>query len=1216
MLGLVDRLFRMFGTLRLWHQFALLGLFSTVVPIYLTSALLLQDGRRILEEHEIIDLADESNLRIVEMREEFDYLTQDLGKIGRELNHVAPAELKFQSRQKLEALQQRWNDASLKPGDDAKNAAQLRGQFFAGSLLRFDLVKLKREERAGQEDRVTAQEYLLNEPPGTELEALVGQACERLSRERSLPTYCSSLKLVSIGGKRRCCAVIARAAKWENREPTHAAIMVVDFTSVMRNRRSTSPRHQYLIFGPDETILIHPKDDLVGTKLTATTPWNYPEEAQAKPGETDEARGLRIAKLIRNGGARIETDQSKLGADEQPITNENLRGYYRKGYFGGGSGEALLTALKSTADIDVLNRSLADYAKTKPTGADLRFGIVEERSKYIEVAHRNRDTLLEVCAIIDQWWAESRKPKRAATQWIDPLECKSFQGQLVYLRLDTNDEDEPARLIVASSLEELSEDIKTQFERLILTRVLPIAAGAGLLSILLIVMFTYSLRRLARTADKLADLNAEAKIEGGGSVEVTQLARSMDKMVTKLRDDAVRVQAILRSAGEGIVVANSDGVIEEANRAASRMFGYAQGEDLVGMKIRTLLADDPDTIDGASQLLDSRSSNTELSSARVQSAVRGRRKDGSFFWLELTMRPVELRNRIAITGIFRDVTQKKAAEDEIQRMNEGLEQRVRLRTAELAEANVKLIGAVERAEDAARAKDTFVANMSHELRQPLHTITGYTELLKEEAEDTGRGELVPDLNKILAAAKHLLGLINDILDLAKISAGKMELQLGEFLLTRVVDDVKTLVAPLADKNRNRFVVDAHADLGTMIADELRLRQILINLLSNSFKFTDDGIVTLHVRRITNAGRAMIEFAVSDTGYGMTADQVARLFERFYQADDATTRKQGGTGLGLAITRSFIELMGGDPIEVTSLPGKGSHFIVRLPAVVVAPDSTKPMLRPGSISATEDARTDVHGIVGEHRGTVLVIDDDVNVQELMTRFLNKEGFEVVAARTGPDGIRMATELHPAAITLDVMMPDTDGWNVLTQLKENPKTCDIPVVMLTIVDDRGRGFALGAADYLTKPIDWPRLSSVLKRYQTGDRQAPVLVVDDDAESRAMVRRFLELDGRTVMEAANGADGLAKIASRMPALVLLDLLMPVLDGFGFLTELAVRFPGAKIPVIVLTAKDLTSEDYHQLNGRVHRILEKGDLARFENLAAFVRQAAHDALKETRTP
>jgi CheY-like chemotaxis protein len=245
----------------------------------------------------------------------------------------------------------------------------------------------------------------------------------------------------------------------------------------------------------------------------------------------------------------------------------------------------------------------------------------------------------------------------------------------------------------------------------------------------------------------------------------------------------------------------------------------------------------------------------------------------------------------------------------------------------------------------------------------------------------------------------------------------------------------------------------------------------------------------------------------------------------------------------------------------------------------------------------------------------VIDDDKNVQELMSRYLKREGYDVLTAMNGEQGLEKARSWQPDAITLDVMMPELDGWATLSRLKADPQTCHIPVVMLSIVDDRGRGFALGAADYLTKPVDWQQLNGILKRFDFGI-DAPILVIDDDLSNRELVRRFLEREGRLVLEAENGRAGLQQIASRMPRLILLDLMMPELDGFEFLAEFEKRFPGARVPVIVLTAKVLTDEDYARLQGRVAHILEKEGVRQLEELTALVRQVVQSAKAVSPTP
>jgi CheY-like chemotaxis protein/anti-sigma regulatory factor (Ser/Thr protein kinase) len=436
--------------------------------------------------------------------------------------------------------------------------------------------------------------------------------------------------------------------------------------------------------------------------------------------------------------------------------------------------------------------------------------------------------------------------------------------------------------------------------------------------------------------------------------------------------------------------------------------------------------------------------------------------------------------------------------------------------------------------------------MSHELRTPLNAIIGYSEMLQEDAVDEGADNLVPDLKKVNAAGKHLLELINSILDLSKIEAGKMELQLEEFSVSGIVDDIRAVIQPLAEKNGNRLEVDCDASVGTIHSDLTKVRQVLFNLLSNACKFTEKGTVRLAVQREGAAEDSWMNFVVSDTGIGLTSEQLGRLFQEFSQADTATSRKYGGTGLGLALSRRLCRLMGGD-VTVTSEAGRGSSFTVRLPADVGRIAERAASTEPGRM------------------GTVLVIDDEAPVRDLMRRFLGKEGFRVLIAAGGEDGLRLAREHRPDAITLDVIMPGMDGWTVLTALTGDPELSDIPVIMLTIVDDKRTGYALGASEYLTKPIDRARLLAVLARHR---RDLPILVVDDDPGVRQALRRMLEAEGYAVAEAENGRAALQLLDAKLPGVILLDLMMPELDGFGVVSALREREAWRGIPVVIITA------------------------------------------------
>jgi signal transduction histidine kinase/CheY-like chemotaxis protein/HAMP domain-containing protein len=529
----------------------------------------------------------------------------------------------------------------------------------------------------------------------------------------------------------------------------------------------------------------------------------------------------------------------------------------------------------------------------------------------------------------------------------------------------------------------------------------------------------------------------------------------------------------------------------------------------------------------------------------------------------------------------------------------------------LAIQNARLFREIEerghQLELASQHKSQFLANMSHELRTPLNAIIGYSEMLQEEAADLGDAarHFIPDLQKVQGAGKHLLALINDILDLSKIEAGKMDLFLETFEVAPMLRDVVTTTTPLVEKNTNALAVHHAADLGTMRADLTKVRQALFNLLSNACKFTTQGTITLAVSRETVDGAVWVTFRVSDTGIGMASEQLEKLFQAFSQADISTTRQYGGTGLGLAITRYFCQMMGGD-ITVESAVGQGSTFTIRLPAEVIDPKAA-PALRAEAATAS---------VLPAGAPTVLVIDDDPRVHDLMQHFLSKEGWCVVATVSGAEGLRLAKALRPTAITLDVLMPGMDGWTVLTALKADPDLADIPVILLTIVDDKNLGYALGAVDYLTKPIDWDRLAVILKKYRCAHPPCTVLVVEDDADTREMLRRMLIEEGWAVSEAENGQVALERVAASQPELILLDLMMPEMDGFTFVAELRQQEAWQSIPVVVVTAKDLTPEDCQRLNGYVERILQKGAHSR-EKLLREVRDlvATHVRLGHTGT-
>ena len=679
------------------------------------------------------------------------------------------------------------------------------------------------------------------------------------------------------------------------------------------------------------------------------------------------------------------------------------------------------------------------------------------------------------------------------------------------------------------------------------------------------------LRRLERSMDGITQGRLDLPIPRAGRDEIGGMARALamlrDNLIESKRleqerqraeAEAQRAQAQLGEAieaiSEGFALYDADDRLVVCNTRFKEMYAGLAVEIQPGTQYETVLRAVAGTgiIPAAAENRDAWVAERLERHRNPKGAFEQQRGGG--MWLKISERRTADGG---IVGVFTDITDLKDRE---------------LQLGQLVD---RLAEARDVADQANRTKSSFLANTSHELRTPLNAIIGYSEILQEDVADLGQQSLVADLKKIEGAGRHLLGLINDILDLSKIEAGRMDVFIEAVDIVPLLEEVRAIIVPMAKKNGNAVEFRMAENLGTMRTDRTKLKQSLLNILSNASKFTQDGELTLVAERFTTE-QPMVRFAISDTGIGMTEVQLGRLFQAFSQADASTSQKYGGTGLGLAITRNFCQLLGGD-VTVVSKPGEGSTFAITLPD------------RPATPMQLEAASNPPLAVASDNAPTVLIVDDDPVARDLLAANLKGAGYLLIQAATGEEALNLARTMRPDAITLDVLMPKRDGWEVLSALKADADLRDIPVVIVTMLSDRGIGLSLGAVDVLTKPVDRTRLTALI--HSLVRRDGPVLVVEDDAAARGVIRLTIKKMGLAVAEAVDGRQALAWLGDHSaPAMILLDLMMPEMDGFEVLDALAAHGEWRDIPVIVITAKQLSAAERERLLGQAQKVFAKG--------------------------
>ncbi len=576
------------------------------------------------------------------------------------------------------------------------------------------------------------------------------------------------------------------------------------------------------------------------------------------------------------------------------------------------------------------------------------------------------------------------------------------------------------------------------------------------------------------------------------------------------------------------------------------------------------------------------------------------------YWVRRLLKPLtDLSNRLVHMDLDSHVSLPPAGRSvstEIRQVWHATEQlftRLRQRDEALKEGHIAAQMALQaklEAEIASQEKSQFLANMNHELRTPLNAIIGYSEMLYDDIDESSSVEMADDLVRIVSSGRHLLSLINDVLDLSKIDADEMQLYLRDVSLPQLVKAVMTSVEPFIVSNGNSIMVDCDERIGSIHIDEDRLKQVLVNILGNAAKFTHNGEVSLFVDRVVDKAGEWIAFRVVDTGIGISDEQQKQLFKAFTQVDESATRQYGGTGLGLIISRNMCQLMGGD-ITVISQLESGSEFLIRIPVDVMNGGEGS---RVTNIPSWQSVLVPKYAINSKYTEniteqyeispTILVIDDDPSVGDLLQRTLREEDFHIEVASCGCEGLEKAVERVPGLIILDVVMSDMSGWLVLSQLKKNPALLHVPVIMHSMTDERAMAVTLGAAGYINKPADKNELMDVINSHLCRVVISTVLVIGGDVDARRLARMVFENEGWNIVEGADGEVGLMRVAEKIPSVIVLDTDLPTMNATAFVQELEENKQWQSIPVLVLAEHSISDEEREKLLTHVDMVIEKG--------------------------